>query len=197
MTSSLALTAQRSTTSLRQIMLCGLLMMLPLGILAQTSVEQPPATPSALQGSPVHGEDLFTGRTTFRNRGPACIACHSVAGLPFPGGGMLGPDLTQTYSKLGPEGTAAALQTLFFPTMSPIYKDHQLVPQEQADMVAFFKQAASESKPQSQAVTPTLILVALLLGIIFVGLTAFFWRKRVLSVRRALVARATGQGARS
>ena len=89
------------------------------------------------------------------------------------------------------------MQTLYFPTMIPVYRDHQLVPQEQADMVAFFKQTAAEAKPQAQWTTQILILAAFVLAIIFIVLTAFFWKKRVLSVRRALVARATGQGARS
>lgn len=149
------------------------------------------------QGSASQGESLFMGRTHFLNRGPACIACHSIAGLPFPNGGTLGPDLTQTYVKLGPAGTQAAMQTLYFPTMIPVYRDHQLVPQEQADMVAYFKATAAEARPQEQWTTETLILAAFVLGIIFVALTAFFWRKRVLSVRRALVARATGKGVRS
>jgi mono/diheme cytochrome c family protein len=149
------------------------------------------------QGSASDGESLFIGRTHFLNRGPACISCHSIAGLPFPNGGTLGPDLTQTYAKLGPAGTQAAMQTLYFPTMIPVYRDHQLAPQEQADMVAYFRATAAEAKPQAQWTTQMLILAAFVLGVIFVALTAFFWRKRVLSVRRALVARATGQGVRS
>lgn len=109
----------------------------------------------------------------------------------------MGPDLTQTYNKLGPGGTEAAMQTLYFPTMTPIYREHPLVPEEQADLVAFFKHTATEARPQAQRTTLILILVAFLLTIIFVALTAFFWRNRVLSVRQALVARATGQGART
>lgn len=148
-------------------------------------------------GSAPRGESLFMGRTHFLNRGPACISCHSIAGLPFPNGGTLGPDLTNTYAKLGPAGTQAAMQTLYFPTMIPVYRDHQLAPQEQADMMAYFKATTAEAKSQEQWATQILILAAFVLGIIFVALTAFFWRKRVLSVRRALVARATGQGVRS
>src|SRR6185437_15493513 len=149
------------------------------------------------RGSASRGESLFMGRTHFLNRGPACISCHSIAGLPFPNGGTLGPELTHTYEKLGPAGTQAAMQTLYFPTMIPVYREHQLAPQEQADMVAYFRTTAAEAKPQAQWTTQILILAAFVLGIIFVALTAFFWRKRVLSVRRALVARATGQGVRS
>lgn len=163
---------------------------------AQPNSTAPPASETQ-PGSASHGEALFTGRTTFHNRGPSCISCHSIAGLPFPNGGTLGPDLTHTYEKLGLAGTQAAMQTLYFPTMIPIYRDHQLVPQEQTDMVAYFKATAAEAKPQAQWTTQILIAAAFVLGVIFLALTAFFWRKRVLSVRRALVARATGQGVRS
>lgn len=157
------------------------------------------AAPSshALQGSFARGEDLFTGRTRFRNGGPACIACHSVEGLPFPNGGTLGPDLTQTFTKLGPTGTAAAMQTLYFPAMIPIYRDRQLAPQEQADLEAFFSRTATLTVAPSSQITWALILAALVLGIIFVAITAIVWRNRVLSVRRALVARARKQGVRA
>ncbi len=154
------------------------------------------APPAALEGSSARGENLFTGRSAFRNRGPACIACHSVAGLSFPNGGTMAPDLTQTYTKLGPEGTAAAMQTLFFPAMIPIYRNHQLIPQEQADLVAFFERSAAETKPEFPWTTEILILAAFVLAIIFVVITAFVWRKRLRSVRRELVATATRRGAR-
>ena len=152
-----------------------------------------PATEAPL-GSPSRGESLFMGSTHFHNRGPACIACHSIGGLPFPNGGTLGPNLTHTYTTLGPRGTEAAFQTLSFGVMAPIYIDRPLVPREQADMMAFLKQ--SETRPETKSNTQILILIALSLAGLFVVITGFFWKDRVRSVRRALVARATGQGAR-
>lgn len=169
------------------------LLMFPIVALAQIS----PATAAALRASASRGEDLFAGRVTFRNRGPACISCHSITGLSFPNGGTLAPDLTETYNKLGPDGTAAAMQTLYFPVMSAIYSQHQLVPQEQADLVAFFKQADAQPRSQSPWTTQILILAIFLLAGAFIALTAFFWRNRMRSVRQALVDRATRQGARS
>jgi len=41
-----------------------------------------------------------------------------------------------------------------------------------------------------------MILDALLLSGFFVVLTAFFWKDRVMSVRRTLIYKATGQGAK-
>jgi heme/copper-type cytochrome/quinol oxidase subunit 2 len=86
------------------------------------------------------------------------------------------------------------MQTLFFRVMTPIYDAHMLAPEEQADLMAFLKQA--ETKPQSQWNTQIILLAALVLGGVFVLLTAFFWKDRVRSVRRALIYRAAGQGAK-
>jgi mono/diheme cytochrome c family protein len=153
------------------------------------------AEESVAQGSPQRGEQLFTGEVHFRNRGPACISCHTIAGLSFHDGGTLGPDLTHAYAKLGPRGTEAAMQTLYFGVMTPIYSEHPVVPQEQADLIALLMQ--SEAKPQTKWSTQILILIALLLGGVFVALTGFLWRDRVRSVRRALVDKARRQGVQS
>jgi hypothetical protein len=157
-----------------------------------TLVGQP--IPGAMQASAHRGEGLFTGGARLRNRGPACISCHSIAGLPFPNGGTLGPDLTQVYKKLGPQGAQSAMQTLFFRVMTPIYNAHMLAPDEQADLMAFLKQAETKSSPQWN--TQIILLAALVLGGVFVLLTAIFWKDRVRSVRRTLIYKATGQGAR-
>lgn len=148
----------------------------------------------AIEGSDTRGERLFTGVTRLHNGGPACISCHSIAGLPFPNGGTLGPDLTRAYKKLGTRGTQSAMQTLYFRVMTPIYSAHPLAPGEQADLIAFLKQA--ESKPESQWNTQIVILAPLLLVGVLVALTGFLWRDRVKSVRQTLVDRATRQGAR-
>jgi mono/diheme cytochrome c family protein len=150
---------------------------------------------SVAQGFPQRGEQLFTGEVHFRNRGPACISCHTIAGLSFHDGGTLGPDLTHAYAKLGPRGTEAAMQTLYFGVMTPIYSEHPVVPQEQADLIALLKQ--SEAKPQTKWSTQIFILIAFLLGGVFVALTGFLWRDRVRSVRRALVDKARRQGVQS
>ena len=94
--------------------------MLPvLGSAQPVPVSQP--APEVTQSSVLRGEALFIGRARFRNEAPACVSCHSIAGLSFPYGGTLGPDLTHTYTKLGQRGTETAMQTLYFPVMAPIY----------------------------------------------------------------------------
>lgn len=150
--------------------------------------------PLAASGSATAGERLFIGAARFRNGGPACISCHSIAGLPFPNGGTLGPDLTHAYKKLGPAGTQSAIQTLYFKVMSQIYGAHPLLPDEQADIMSYLEHAESAAQPEWN--TQILLLAALALCAVFIALTGFLWRDRVRSVRRALVERATRQGAR-
>ena len=158
----------------------------------QTPLLEPAA--SGPQGSGSSGERLFTGTTRLRNGGPACISCHTIAGTAFPGGGALGPDLTQAYKRLGRRGTQSAMQTLYFKVMTPIYSARPLVPEEQADLMAFLQEAESRQQPQWR--TQIVLLIALALCGGFVALTGFVWRDRVTSVRRALVERARGLGAR-
>ncbi len=158
----------------------------------------PPPAVSAGTGDPAVGKLLFTGEKHLANGGPACISCHSVSGIGILGGGGLGPDLTQVFQRFGETGLASALNTLPFPTMIGPFKNHPLTADEQADLLAYFKEV-----DQSQAVVPvtapgTLTTHALLFfGIAFVaaillfGLLWFLWiplRKRHhphLPVRRA------------
>jgi mono/diheme cytochrome c family protein len=157
------------------------------------SSEQPGAT--MVGGSAIRGEALFAGRISFRNGGPACAACHSVAGLPFPSGGTLGPNLTHEYTKLGPEGLDAALETLYFPAMVPLYDPHPLTAAEQADLEAFFKSAGLEPSPPN--ITPLVALIALGGFLVLIVITWALWRDRIRGVRRKLVESAVRHGAES
>lgn len=145
-----------------------------------------------VEGSAERGEELFAGRVPFKNGGPPCAACHTVSGLSFPGGGTLGPNLTRTYSKLGPEGLSTALHTLFFPAMAPLYDRHLLTPSERSDLFAFFKQANSREVVGDHTASAAAIAVA---GFaVFLFLTWVVWRDRLRSVRRTLVETALRRG---
>lgn len=159
---------------------------------AQSAAATPPELPSVAVGSAQRGRDLFTGRVKLLNGGPPCVACHSLAGLPFPGGGTLGPDLTREYAKLGPQGTQTAMQTLYFPTMTPIYDRRPLTADEQADLIAFFRQSTDHAASERN----TIIILALGVAVFVVLLviTGLVWRDRLTTVRGRLVARARQAG---
>lgn len=149
------------------------------------------ATSAEVQaGSVAAGAALFSGHTRFARGGPACIACHSAAGLPFPNGGTLGPDLTTAYRRMGTQGIESILTTLYFPTMYPLYKAHQLTPLERADLAAFLQYSSTQS---SRETTLPVFALAALLFIIFMLIVGYAGRNRLLNVRRNLVAEARRQ----
>lgn len=147
-----------------------------------------------LTGQAEQGRLLFGGQRPFQNGGPACAICHDIAGMRFPAGGTLGPDLTGEYSKLGPDGTAVALQTLFFPTMAPIFAGRLATPEEQADLTAFLQ--AAGSLPRHWHITGWIVLIALAGFGVLLAATALAGRRRLgrtRSVRARLVEQARAE----
>jgi mono/diheme cytochrome c family protein len=92
------------------------------------------------------GEQIFLGEQQLSGGGPACISCHTVKGLTLLGGGRLGPDLTRVYERLqGRKGLAAWLSSPASPTMSPVFKDHAIQPDEILSIVALFEDSAKRA----------------------------------------------------
>ena len=132
------------------------------------------------------GGKYFSGELAFRNNGPACMACHSSAGIRFWGGGTLGPDLTGVYEQMG-EGIVPLLVNVPFPTMKPIFDSHPLSDDEARDIAAFLKGTASQHAEDHtlQIVMSSFIAFVILMVIILV-----LWRNRLRSVRKSMVERA-------
>jgi cytochrome c553 len=154
-----------------------------------------PALRAADQPSAAAGEQLFAGAAAFRNGGPPCAACHSIAGLGFPNGGTMGPDLTRTAARFGDVGMDAALQTLFFPAMTPIFDPRPLTVDEQRDLKAFFQQLQSRRPPEG--ITLELAALACTGFVVLLALAWAIWRRRLPGVRRTLLARPARSGTRS
>ncbi|MBZ0157513.1 MAG: cytochrome c [Alphaproteobacteria bacterium] len=131
-------------------------------------------------GDAERGRDLYLGVLPFQKGGPPCFPCHAAAGDAFLGGGTLGPDLTDSYTRYGEEGLSGVLASLAFPTMEPLYANRPLSPEERNDLKAFFRQTAS-LKPVnatgevSAAAAGTFLLLVLLSYLI--------WRRRFRSVQ--------------
>lgn len=151
----------------------------------------PPATQvpvaASLPGDPVIGKALFTGSIAFRNGGPPCMGCHSIAGIGALGGGALGPDLTPAYAKFRDPGMASILAAFPFPTMTPIFRDRPLTAEEQAHLRVFLQQAVAERPTQAVG---QLTLLAVAGAAILLGGAHLLWRHRLTEVRRAMVGRA-------
>jgi hypothetical protein len=149
------------------------------------------ATPARAQGGgdANRGRALFTGATPLRNGGPACIACHDEVALGVPGGGTMGPDLTNVAARMGTLGVATALETLFFPTMAPLFSAHPLTVDERTDLAAFLGTRTPANPNRQSFVTIGIGVAAVVLGAIFLAITALTGRSRVRSVRLAMLAR--------
>ena len=148
---------------------------------------QPVATLSGqIKGNTSAGEWLFIGSKTFQNRGTQCFACHTIASISPPGGGSLGPDLTGAAKKYGgARGLIGVLAGIPFPTMVPVYRDHPLLPQEQADLAAYLGASSGSSA--------AMIVFVACLGIwVMAGLYMILyslWHRRLGRIRSTLQAR--------
>lgn len=138
-----------------------------------------PPTPEAIAA----GEALFTGRVRMQNGGPACVTCHTAAGIPFPYGGTMGPDLTMEYSKLGPLGLTVALKTLDFSAMLALYQGRALTATEQKQLAAFFQSIYRRRPPASPTWGIALAGMAVLAGL-FLCAWPIVNRRRVRPVRQ-------------
>ncbi len=136
-------------------------------------------------GDPLAGRALFTGVARFQNVTPGCISCHTVTGIGALGGGTMGPDLTRAINKYGGEtGLASVLATPPFPTMKPIFGNHPLTPEEQANLIAFLKTTANQ---QPASTNGRLILIAFVVFAVLIGIAQLVWRGRLGGVRRPMV----------
>lgn len=148
-----------------------------------------PAPAPAPKGDAERGKQLFTGADRLSGGGPACLSCHSVAGVGALGGGALGPDLTGAYAKYGgAQGLTSALTTITFPTMAPIFTGKALTAAERADLVAFL--AAAPTKERTAGAAGKLIVLSVGLAVLIVLAALVVWRRRLTGVRRPLVSSA-------
>lgn len=130
-------------------------------------------------GQPEIGKALFIGQTALANGGTPCVACHSTSGIGFAGGGALGPDLTNVFTRLGDVGLSSSLATLPFPTMQGIFATRLLTPEEQAHLFAYFQQTDQQKVVTSQA-NSIALWVAGIIGalVLFAGMLVFWPRQR-------------------
>ncbi len=147
-------------------------------------VQAPAPAPSG--GDPQVGRQLFTGETKLNNRGTACISCHGVSQVGALGGGTLGPDLTNVYSRYGEAGLAAGLKSLPFPTMQGVFSDKPLTDDEVAHLYAYFVQTDQAEAP---SISFNFVWIGLGGFIILALLTHLLWNKRLAGVRTSLVGR--------
>jgi mono/diheme cytochrome c family protein len=147
----------------------------PGGVVTQTTAVALPA------GDPVRGKALFLGDVHLHNGGPPCMGCHSIDSAGVLGGGVMGPNLTQAFAKYGDAGLASALANIPFPVMKPIYADHPLAPEEQADLRTYIQAAASQPQANRELLVLALSLAGWIAAMIAIGI---IWRRRLRGAPR-------------
>ena len=157
---------------------------LPKSQFAGMTISDRPFTPNDV----AQGNAIFLGDRRLTNGGPACISCHTVKANAALGGGRLGPDLTRVFERLqGRKNIAAWLFAPATPTMSSVFKQHALKPEEILPLVAFFEDSARRGGQDDSAARLNFFLLGLGgAGLALVVMDAA-WKRRFRSVRRALV----------
>jgi len=136
----------------------------------------------------VIGRSLFIGESTLKNNGPSCIGCHSVSGEGVLGGGLLGPDLTDVYGRLGGKTALAAwLSSPASETMGPIYAKHPIDESEVLPLVAFFKDKVSSGMTEAGMHDFNFLIFGFIGLAVVLILFDLFWGKRLRSVRKKML----------
>ncbi len=127
----------------------------------------------------LNGRLLFSGETRLENRGPACLSCHNVLNDKLIGGGLLGKDLTEAFTRLNENGIKAMVSNPPFPVMRKAYGTHPISSDEAFLLTAFLKFADHEQYYQHQRDYKAMFLYTGIVGfiVLLVVFTAI-WRKR-------------------
>jgi mono/diheme cytochrome c family protein len=94
------------------------------------------------------GRALFIGARRLEKGGAPCGACHALGGEGLAFTASLGPELSGALADLDAPAVDGLLESLPFPTMTPIYDKRPLTPAERADLATFLVAAAKQGAPQ-------------------------------------------------
>jgi cytochrome c2 len=134
------------------------------------------------------GRKLYLGTQRLENKGPSCMACHRVAGEGFLGGGILGPDLTEAFGRIGGKSALAAwLMNPASRTMLPIYSKRPISENEILPLVAFLKFKAESNTVVSDVQDFNLLIIGFI-GLVFcLVIIDALWRNRMRNVRKKML----------
>jgi hypothetical protein len=111
-----------------------------------------------------------------------------VKGTGALGGGRLAPDLTRVYERLqGRKSMAAWLFAPATPTMSSVFRQHGLKPEEILPLVAFFEESARRGGQDDSAARLNFFVLGLAGSALGLVVMDAVWKHRFRSVRGELV----------
>lgn len=139
-------------------------------------------TPEDEPGSVSVGEELFTGKRTFKNQGMACAACHSVTGA---ASGGLGPDLSAISIKMNTAALVVAAEKAPYRVMKDAYKNNLVTHDEAVDLAAYMSTLKGTKTRHPIQVE----LLGFIGAAILIAAVAFGYRNRNKSARDKLTRR--------
>lgn len=147
------------------------------GLGGSQTAQTPVATPQADAGLAPQGKAFFEGSQRFANGGSPCIACHTV-GNSLMGGGNLGKDKTDVYTRLGAAGIQGVLSNISFPVMREAFKNKALTSDEIAALTAYFAQVAKEKVHPAWRDSGRLFYAGALGALVLFVVMGMFWSNR-------------------
>jgi len=151
---------------------------------AGVSVSEQAFTPSDI----LTGTEIFLGKRKLSQGGPPCVSCHTLGSIGGFGGGRLGPDLTQVYTRLGGRKSLGAwLSAPATTTMQSVFRNHSLQKEEILPLLAVFENSSRQSQPANSTSQIRFFLAAFAGAVLGLALMGWIWRGRFRTVRRALV----------
>lgn len=151
------------------------------GLGGSSAATQPPAATPAAQVDPAlatEGQALFLGQQRFQNGGAPCMACHTAGNFGPMGGGSLGRDLTDLYTRLGAAGIQGVLTNIAFPVMRESYKGKPLTQKEISALTAFFAQTAGKPANTNQMDMARMLFAGLIGLVVLFGVMYAMWNSR-------------------
>lgn len=142
---------------------------------APAPADFPPPTPEEIE----LGKKLFLGTVRLSNGGPSCNSCHDVTNDAIISGGVLAPQLTTVFTKLGGGGVRAILGSPPFPVMQRAYDGRPLTPNETSALVGFLAKANEGQKDHMPRDTGIKLFGGGIGGALFLmGCYSMVWRRR-------------------
>lgn len=126
------------------------------------------------------GIALFNGVKRLENGGPSCISCHVLNAEGIAHGGLLGVDLSNSYTTVNKErGLQLILKTPTSPIMKITFANSPITIDEMARLIALLKKTDMNSGYQLTSVNQVFLLEYGVYGVIIIMVVMLFvWRNR-------------------
>lgn len=118
------------------------------------------------------GKRYYEGSKPLKNGGSMCMGCHKFNGS----GGILGPDLSKSFEKMGQVGMMSAIEQATFKVMDATYRNHKITKQEAVHLTAYLSTGNTPIYADDES---NWILYGIGISVLLFLIFAFLYRYRV------------------